>query len=164
MNSLSDFKVETCAAPGIDGLLDFFKKIHDENIYFPPQDKIGILSKYRKYEDNSGKFNLFLLKYKGKDVVGCSGYVPFMGMLGSEKLTGFIGSDTIVESDFKKRFPNLAMMLAHSYENLIRKDRAFALVCPVNKAVSDSFKKVQWAEFAYIYKFTSNWQQKLSRI
>lgn len=161
MNTLSDFKTEICTEPCADELFDFFKIMHSGNIYFLPKEKEDILSKYRKYEDNSGKLNLFILKYKGKDIIGCSGYVPFIGMLSGQRLDGFMGSDTIIESNLRRQFPGLAMMFARNYENLIRKDKAFALMCPLNKAISDSYKKVQWAEFAYIYKFNSELAAKI---
>jgi hypothetical protein len=161
MNSLSDFKARACTEGDVDVVFDFFKKMHNENIYFLPKEKKDIINKYRKYKDNSKKLNLFLLQDKNEKIIGCSGYVPFKGMLCGQNVDGFVGSDAIIDEKARRQFPMLAMLLAHSYEGLIRKEKLFPLACPANKVVSKSFGGVQWLKFGYIYKFTSDFAAKM---
>ena len=161
MSVLSDFKVKICTESDVDNVLGFFKKMHSENIYFLPKEKNDIINKYRKYKDNSKNLSLFLLKDKSENIIGCSGYVPFKGSLCGQDVDGFIGSDAIIAKSARKQFPMLAMMLARGYEDLIRKEKLFPLVCPANKEVSKSFGSVQWLKFGYIYKFVSDFAAKM---
>ncbi len=161
MSSLSDFKVNACQEADLIRVIDFFKKMQNSTLYFLPEEKNDIVKKYRKYKDGSEGLSLFLLKDKNKNIIGCSGYVPFKGILCGQAIDGFIGSDAIIDANERKQFPLLAMLLAHCYENLVRKEKLFPLVCPANKEVSKSFESVQWQDFCRIWRLTSDFAVKM---
>lgn len=153
---LDGFTVETCRHEDVRSVEQFFTRMRRDRVSFLPVDKTDIFNKYRRYKDESGSLNLFLLKEKDGRIAGCSGYVPFNGMLGGKAVKGFVGSDAVIDPASRAKSPLLAMMLARRYENLVRQEKTFPLICPASKEVSARFRGVQWGQFSYIYKLASD--------
>jgi len=122
----------------------------NHRIGFLPQSAEEFFSKYRSYHGGSDDLNIFILSHADGSIIGCSGYILFKGLFAGKPLDGFIGADAVIDADYRKQFPNLAPVLAHCYEPLVRKRRLFALACPANEAVSSAFQKVQWRRFTPI--------------
>ena len=155
MGIISSIKARVCTREDVEPLVDFakrMKKCHQAD--FIPQTAEEFLSKYRKYDSDSDDLNLSILYHKDKSIVGCSGYVPFKGIFAGKPLKGFIGTDAAIDPEYSKQFPNLAPILAHSYESLVRSDKLLPLICPANQDVSKDFQKVQWRKMAAIYRFS----------
>ncbi|MEI8348847.1 MAG: hypothetical protein WCI77_01720 [Candidatus Omnitrophota bacterium] len=153
MQHNQDFKVTKCLKSEISDVAAFLKLMETSGASFLPQNEQYLLNKYRSYEKNDRHLSLFLLKNSQGIIKGVSGYVPFKGLFRGKPLNGFVGTDAIISPEERKKIPTLAMVLAHSYEQLVRRDRLLPLVCPADKTVSEYFKKVRWGEFSHAYKF-----------
>lgn len=157
-----DFNARLCTHDELGPLIDFAKRMRKENaVDFLPQEENLFINKYRSDKKGTPHLNLFVLRDKDA-IIGCSGYIPFKGMMNAAKLDGFIAEDAFIDPTYRRELPGLVPFFARSYETLIRKDKLFPLICPVNDVRSQDFKRVRWGQFCHIYKLSSFSAAKLS--
>lgn len=151
MSVVAGISARICTKNDVASVVALAHRMKTEHrVGFLPQTAEGFLSKYRCYDRNSENLNLFILSHADGSIIGCSGYILFKGLFAGKTLQGFIGADAVIDPDYRRQFPNLAPVLAHCYEPLVRKQRLLPLTCPADEAVSADFQKVQWRRFTPI--------------
>lgn len=153
---MSAFTIRTCSSSDVPGLVGFFRRMkaaHDIN--FPPQDKDAFLEKYY-WPEAEEKYNYYLLCNREGAIIGGTGYVPFKGLFYRKPLSGFVATDSIIDPAWRQKLPGLVPLFARTYERMVRGQKLFPLACPASEAVAESFKRVRWSQFAWIYKLYSS--------
>ncbi|MBN3040068.1 MAG: hypothetical protein JW867_02980 [Candidatus Omnitrophica bacterium] len=155
MDSVSKVRYRACLRQDLDRLVEFAQRMKKEHsVDFLPQSPQAFLAKYSRYNSSSNELNMSILESSDSRIIGCTGYIPFQGLFAGQSIKGFLGTDAAIDPESRKILPNLAPVLAHSYEHLVRLERLLPLACPANPKVSQDFQKVQWRRFATIYRFS----------
>lgn len=161
MKDASSFKISRCQPKDLDQLISFAARMKKEKAISLPLDKAHFLNKYRQYQGSSKSLNLFIVKHKHKEVVACSGYVPFRGLLAKKKIKGIVCTDVVIDPEYRKSYPGLFTLLCRSYQDLVLKDKFFLLLFPLkDQKIIQAYKKVSWDEFAWVYEL---WKPLFSR-
>ncbi|MDD4182205.1 MAG: hypothetical protein PHT53_00060 [Candidatus Omnitrophica bacterium] len=134
-------------------LTAFSRRMRQQNIKIFPVDGTEIFEKYRN-RNNIGELNLFILKY-GKSIIGCAGYFPFDGLLGSREISGIIASSVIIDPAYRKLFPAATVLFARSYKAIIFEQKLVTLFFPFDEEMSLAYKKRPFEHFTYLYQFTN---------
>jgi len=153
MRTDSDFQIKACSRKDLGALFSFLKTTKDRSTISLPLDKRHFLDKYRKYRDSSCDLNLYIIKYKNEKIIGCSGHVPFKGLFGAEAIEGFVGADSIIDPDYRERFPVLFTTLFFQYEKYVTERGFLFLNFPFDRKTSEAFQRFGWEEFIYLKEF-----------
>ncbi|MFH1875883.1 MAG: hypothetical protein ABH865_03235 [Candidatus Omnitrophota bacterium] len=152
---MSKFTIRRCLSGDLSSLVGFFRRMKAAyDVNFLPQDKDAFLEKYY-WPDAEEKFNYYLLHNRDGAIVGGTGYVPFKGLFCRKPLSGFVATDSIIDPAWRRKLPGLVPLFARTYERMVRGEKLFPLACPASETVAESFKRVRWSQFTWIYKLYS---------
>jgi hypothetical protein len=162
MRPNSDFQVNLCSQKDLEGLIKFLKRMREEKIISFPLDKTFFIGKYGSSRGSSAPFNLFILKNRQKEIIGCSGYVPFRGMFCKKNIEGIVGSDIVIDPGYGRKFPSLFATLFFSYSKFVLKEGYFFLNFPQSDVIASNFRRFWWEDFTHFFELSNPLSLRIS--